>query len=448
MAAPAAPVAPVPSVPHSSIQGLRALRRDPIALMERAAAMGDVVRVPMPRLRVFQVSHPDLAWDVLSIGNRDFVKSPTLQNARMVLGDGLLTSEGELHHRQRRLIQPMFHHARIAGYGEAMVEEAVRTAERLQPGPLDVHEAMMRLTLAVVGRTIFATDIESDDAGEVASALDEVLSQFGRQFSPMLPITRHLPLPATRRFDRAVAVFDRMIERMIAERRAAATRDDDLLSLLLEAQEDGVGMSDRQVRDEAVTLFLAGHETTSNALTWTWWLLSGHPEAEGGLHAELDAVLGGRPPTVADLTNLPYTEAVVAESMRLRPPAWAIARQAVRDHDLGPAVLPERSVAIVSPWILHHDPRWWPEAGSFRPERWLAEDPDRPRHAYLPFGAGRRMCIGEGFAWMEARLLLATLAQRWRFRLDPTARVALQPVITLRPRYGMAMDAVPRRAPG
>ncbi len=409
--------------------------------------MGDVVRVPLPRLRVFQVSDPDLAWDVLSTGNRDFVKSPTLQNAKMVLGEGLLTSEGELHRRQRRLIQPMFHHARIAGYGEAMVEEAQRTAERLRPGPLDVHATMMRLTLAVVGRTIFATDVGSEDARDVAAALDEVLSQFGRQFSPLLPITRRLPLPATRRFDRAVAVFDRMIERKIAERRAAGAQGDDLLSLLLTAQEDGEGMGDRQVRDEAVTLFLAGHETTSNALTWTWWLLSGNPDAEARLHAELDAVLGGRPLTVADLPDLPYTEAVVAESMRLRPPAWAIARQAVRDHDLGVGtILPARSVAIVSPWILHHDPRWWPEAGAFRPERWLPEDPDRPRHAYLPFGAGPRMCIGEGFAWMEARLLLATLAQRWRFELDPAARVALQPVITLRPRYGMAMTAVSRGA--
>jgi cytochrome P450 len=433
-------------MPMSAIAGLRALRRDPIGLMERAAAMGDVVRLPMPRLRVFQVSHPDLAWDVLSTGNRDFTKSPTLRNAKLVLGEGLLTSEGELHRRQRRLIQPLFHHARIAGYGEAMVAEAMRVADRLAPGPLDVHAAMGRLTLAVVGRTIFATDVESADARDVATALDEVLSQFGRQFSLFLPITRRLPLPATRRFDRAVATFDRMIAGMIAERRATGAGGDDLLSLLLSAQEEGAGMSDRQVRDEALTLFLAGHETTSNALTWTWWLLSCHPEVERRLHAELDAVLGGRPPAVADLPALPYTEAVVAESMRLRPPAWAISRQAVRDHDLGATCLPARSVAVVSPWVLHHDPRWWSQAEAFQPERWLREDPQRPRHAYLPFGAGPRMCIGEGFAWMEARLLVAALAQRWRFELDPSARVELQPVITLRPRHGMPMRAVPRRA--
>jgi cytochrome P450 len=447
MAAPSLASAPTPRMPLSAIAGLRALRSDPIGLMERAAGMGDVVRVPMPRLRVFQVSHPDLAWDVLSTGNRDFVKSPTLRNAKLVLGEGLLTSEGELHRRQRRLIQPLFHHGRIAGYADAMVAEAVRVADRLAPGPLDVHAAMGRLTLAVVGRTIFATDVESADARDVAAALDEVLAQFGRQFSLFLPITRRLPLPATRRFDRAVAVFDRMIEGMIAQRRASDVHGDDLLSLLLGAQEDGAGMSDRQVRDEALTLFLAGHETTSNALTWTWWLLSRHPQAEARLHGELDTVLGGRPPGAADLPDLPYTEAVLAESMRLRPPAWAISRQAVRAHELGTTRLPARSVAVVSPWVLHHDPRWWPQADAFRPERWLREDPERPRHAYLPFGAGPRMCIGEGFARMEARLLIATLAQRWRFELEPSARVELQPVITLRPRHGMAMRAVPRRAP-
>jgi cytochrome P450 len=191
-------------------------------------------------------------------------------------------------------------------------------------------------------------------------------------------------------------------------------------------------------------LFLAGHETTSNALTWTWWWLSQHPEVQARLHGEIDNALSDRPPSPEDLSNLPYTEAVIAESMRLRPPAWAIARQAVRDHDLGGVTLPTRSVAVVSPWILHHDPRWWRDAEAFRPERWLDDDLGRPRHAYLPFGGGPRMCIGEGFAWMEARLLMVVLAQRWRFELDPEARVAMQPVITLRPRYGMAMRAVAR----
>ncbi len=424
---------------------LRRLRRDPIGLLEDAAALGDVVRIPMPRVRVLLVNRPELAWDVLSTGHRDFVKSPTLQNAKRVLGNGLLTSEGEFHHRQRRLIQPIFRHDRIDGYGTLMVAEAERAVERLRAGAtVDMHQEMMRLTLAIVGRTLFDTDLEARQARDVGQALTEVLSQFDRQFSPWLPLTERLPLPSTRRFNRAVGVFDREIYGLIAQRRLGGLHGADLLSLLLGAQEEGVGMDDVQVRDEAVTLFLAGHETTSNALTWTWWLLSRYPDEAADLHRELDAVLGGRAPTVADLDDLPLTRAVIAESMRLRPPAWAIGRQSVRDRSIGGVHVPAGSVVVVSPWLLHHDERWWPEAATFRPRRWLHEDPERPRHAFLAFGGGPRMCIGEGFAWMEARLLLATIAQGWRFRLDPAARVALQPVITLRPRFGMPMVAEPR----
>ncbi len=435
-----------PALDVSAIAALRRLRRDPIGLLESAAALGDLVRVPMPRVRVYVVNDPALGWEILSTGHRDFEKSPTLKNAKMVLGEGLLTAEGELHRHQRRLIQPLFHHARVSGWAGLMVAEAERAAGRIPAGrPVDVHERMAALTLAIVGRTVFDTDIEADDAAQVAAALREVLSQFDRQFSPWLPLTAKLPIPATRRFNRAVAVFDRMVYAMIEQRhRAGATRDD-LLSLLLAAKEGGVGMADTQVRDEAVTLFLAGHETTSNALTWTWWLLSQHPEVEARLHAELDAVLAGRLPTAADLERLPYTGAVASESMRLRPPAWAIGRQTTVDRDLGGIRMRRGSVVIVSPWLLHHDARWWPQPGAFRPERWLRDDPDRPRHAFLPFGGGPRMCIGEGFAWMEVRLLLATLAQRWSFRLDPSARVELQPVITLRPRYGMMMRGTPTR---
>jgi cytochrome P450 len=436
-----------PALNRRPLSALRTLRRDPIALLESAAALGDVVRIPIPRVTVWLVNEPAVIWDVLSSGNRDFRKSPTLQNAKRVLGDGLLTAEGELHRRQRHLIQPIFHHDRIVAYGRDMVREAERTAERLRPGVVvDVHAEMARLTLAIVGRTIFDADLEARDAAEVAGALDEVLSQFGRQFSPWLPLTERLPIPSTRRFRRAVGVFDRTVYGLIRDRSDDARRGGDLLSLLLAAKEEGIGMSEEQVRDEAVTLFLAGHETTSAALTWTWWLLSHHPAAEARLHDELERVLADRSPTVSDLDRLPYTGAVLSESVRLRPPAWAIGRQAVVDHDLGGWTLPAGGVAVVSPWLLHHDARWWPDPGDFRPDRWLDPDPSRPRHAFIPFGGGPRMCIGEGFAWMEARLLIATLARRWRFELDATARVAMQPVITLRPRYGMAMRAVPRRA--
>ena len=438
----------VPELGLSRLSALRALRREPIALLEHAASLGDVVHASLPRVEVFVVNHPDLVWDVMATGNRDFRKSPAAQNIRRVLGDGLLTSEGDLHRQQRRLIQPIFHHDRIDAYGDAMVAQTERVADELvDDAALDMHQLMAALTLDIVARTLFAADVGGRDADAVARALREILSQFGRQFSPWFPITQRLPLPATRRFDRSVAVFDRLVYSLIASRRRTGATGDDVLSLLLAAQEHGEGMTDRQVRDEAITLFLAGHETTSNALTWTWWLLSGHPEAEERLHAELDQTLDrGAPPTAADLARLPFTTAILSESMRLRPPAWAIGRQAVADHDLGGVRLSVGSVAVVSPWLLHHDPRWWSEPNAFRPERWLLPDADRPRHAYMPFGGGPRLCVGEGFAWMEAGLLLATLARRWRFTLEPSARVELQPVVTLRPRHGMPMRAWRRGA--
>jgi cytochrome P450 len=428
-----------PALDISRASALRLLRRDPIRLIERAARVADVVAIPMPRVRLTLVNHPDLVWDVLSSGDRDFRKSPALRNARRVLGDGLLTSEGDLHRRQRRLIQPIFHHERIAGYADAIVRAADRAADELKPGTtVDLHEAMTELTLAIVARALFGADLARDDVAAVGAAMREVLSQFDRQFSPWFPITARLPLPSTRRFARSVGVFDEVIGRMIARRRREPAGED-LLSLLLAADEDGRRMDDRQVRDEAITLFLAGHETTSNALTWTWWLLSEHPDAELRLRAELDAELGG-PATVADLPRLPVLDAVLSESIRLRPPAWLIGREAVAEHRFGDADVHRGDVALVSPWLLHHDERWWPDAGSFRPERWLEPDASRPRHAYIPFGGGSRMCLGEGFAEMETRLVLATIARRHRFRLAPTARVAMQPVITLRPRFGMPME--------
>ena len=430
----------VPSLNVSRTEALRLLRRDPITLIERAAAVGDVVRIPVPRVRLTLVNRPDLVWDVLSTGDRDFGKSPTLQNAKRVLGEGLLTSEGDIHRRQRRLIQPIFHHGRVDASGATVVKEAERLAASLTPGQvLDVHEAMGRLTLTIVARAVFGSDLTAADVDDVGAAMREVLSQFDRQFSPWFPVTARLPLPSTRRFERAVRVFDRTVQAMIDRHRAPEGASDDLLSLLLAAEEGGARMNDRQIRDEAVTLFLAGHETTANALTWTWWLLSQHPEADRRMRAELETILAGRSPTPADLARLPSVEAVVSESVRLRPPAWLIGRQAVATHEIAGHPLEPGDVVVVSPWLLHHDERWWPDAAAFRPERWITEDPARPRHAFIPFGGGSRMCIGEGFAWMEARLALATIAQRVRFTLDPGARVAMHPVITLRPRYGMTM---------
>ncbi len=366
----------------------------------------------------------------------------------MLLGESLLTSEGETHRRQRRLIQPMFHHERIATYAEPMVRRAEDAAARWTDGAeLDVHAEMAALTLAIVGETLFGADVDEERSATVRRALTDTLAMFDRVYSPVFRVLARLPTPTMRRYRRIEADLDRVIDELIAERRATGASGGDLLSLLLRAQEDGAGMADEQVRDEALTLFLAGHETTANALAWTWWLLSEHPDVEARLHAELERALGGRSPTAADLERLGYARMVLSESIRLRPPAWAIGRRAIRDVRIGETDVPAGSIVVVAPWLLHHDARWWPEPEAFRPERWTpSESAGRPRGAFVPFGGGPRVCVGEPFAWMEGVLLLSTIAQRWRFRLVPGRAVEAQPVVTLRPRNGLPMRAE-RRGP-
>jgi cytochrome P450 len=405
------------------------------------ASYGDLAYLRLPGTDAYLINRPDLVWDVFVTGSRDFGKGPTIQAAKLLLGESVLTSEEPLHMRQRRLVNPIFHHDRIQTYAAAMVEHASRRSETWRDGEVrDIHREMAMLTLAVVASTVFATDVSAGDSAVVTGALTDILAMMERIYSPLFRLTIHLPLPTTRRFERRKAELDAVVLRMIAERRAAGAGGKDVLSLLLRAQEDGVGMSDEQVRNEALTLFLAGHETTANALTWTWWLLSEHPEAEERLHAELDAVLGDRPPTGADLARLPFAEAVLSESIRLRPPAWAIGRIALAEHEVGGYRVGAGSVVVVSPFLLHHDARWFAEPEAFRPERWLTgETEGRPRGAFLPFGTGPRQCLGEGFAWTEARLVLATLARRWRLRLVPGHPVVPQPSVTLRPKHGMVM---------
>ena len=433
----------------SRLAALRAFRDDPIALLERLATYGDVVRVDVPGSAAYLLNHPDLVRDVLVTGHRSFHKGPTIRAAKLLLGESLLTSEDETHLRQRRLIQPMFHHERIATYGASMVGFAERAADRWAEGEeIDVQAEMAALTLAVVGDTLFGTDVDEERSATVRRALTDTLGMFDRVYSPLFRLLVRLPSPTMRRYRRVESDLNRVIAEMIAERRAAGATGDDLLSLLLRAREDGAGMTDEQVRDEALTLFLAGHETTAIALTWTWWLLSRNPEAEERLHAELDEALSDRSPSVEDLPNLPYTQAVISESIRLRPPAWAIGRTATEEHRVEGYAIGAGSVVVVSPWLLHHDPRWWPEPQAFRPERWLREDPDRPRFAFIPFGGGPRVCIGEPFARLEAAMLLATIARRWRFASPSDREPALQAVITLRPRGGLPMVPVSRRAAG
>jgi cytochrome P450 len=433
-----------PGPPLGPVATIRAFRRDPIGLLERAAAFGDVAHLRTPRHPTFVLNHPDLVWDVLVTDNRSFHKGPTIEAARRVLGDGLLSSEGEYHRRQRRLIQPLFQPSRLGGYVPVMLDRTDRTIERWRDGDLiDIHAEMSRLTLSIVVATLFGSDLTEREASAVSAALTEVLAQYPRSFSPFLRLTERLPLPANRRFARATLVFDGIVYGLIERRRADGADGDDLLSRLIRAHDEDGAMTAAQVRDEAVTLFLAGHETTSNALSWAWWLLARAPEAEVRLQAEADAVeLHGAPDSAVD--RLPFARAVLDESMRRYPPAWAIGRRSTEPHRAGGYELPAGAVTIVSPWLLHHDPRWWKEPDAFAPERWLEPDPDRPHAAFLPFGAGPRMCVGEPFARLEAVLLLTRIARRWRFEADPGVEVGLQPAITLRPRGGMRMRALER----
>jgi len=438
------PVRGTPPGPKRRFPGdlLLRFRKDLLGFAEAATAgEQDVVAFDLAGTRWAIVNHPDLIRDILVTHQRSFVKGRALERAKRVVGNGLLTSEGELHLRQRRLAQPAFHRDRIVAYAEQMVRYAAAAGESWRDGAtVDMHEEMMHLTLAVVSKTLFDADMESQ-SDEIGDAVTAILESFALVMLPFPGVMERLPLPFARRFRKARARLDQTIYKLIADRRASGEDRGDLLSMLLQATDaegDGTGMSDKQLRDEALTIFLAGHETTANNLTWTWYLLSQHPEVEAKLHAELDAL--GAEPTMADLARLPYTRMVVQESMRLYPPAYAIGRRALEDYECGDYVLREGTIVLVLPWLQQRDPRWWPNPERFDPERWSPEqNADRPKFSYFPFGAGTRICIGEQFAWTEAILMLATLAQRWRASLVPGHPVVLQPMITLRPKHGMRM---------
>jgi cytochrome P450 len=465
--------------------------RDPLAFLTRCAReYGDFVSLQFGLRRGFLLSHPDLIEEVLVTQHRNFVKGAAVRRLR-VIGNGLVSSEGELWRRQRRLMQPAFHRRRIAAYGESMVT----LTERMLDGPTvplgapaaarstspsaagqgpagatggwrdgevrDVLPEMMSLTMAIVTRTLFGADVPAAAQG-IGPALTEIGEHFNsRLYSLLYWLPDWVPTPANVRVGRAIRRLDAVIYALIDRGRAAAagerngSESDDLLSLLLHAQdEDGSRMTDRQLRDEVMTLFLAGHDTTSLALSWTWHLLSQSPQAEARLHAELAEVLGGRAPTVADLPRLPYAEHVITEALRLYPPAWALGREALADCDIGGRRVPRGAHLTISPWVLHRDPRFFDEPEVFRPERWAdspaesggpTEDSRQrlakrlPRFAFFPFGGGPRVCIGNAFAMMEAVLVLATIAQRFHLTALPGHPVVPRPYVTLRPESGIKM---------
>ena len=422
--------------------------RDPIAFFcNLARTYGDIVSYRMGGEQMCFVNDPQHVKDILVTHNKSFMKGRGLQRAKRILGEGLLTSEGAMHLRQRRLIQPAFHRDRIAVYGATMVAYADRMRSGWSDGAtLDIAREMNRLTLSIVGKTLFDADVESH-AIAVGEALTGVMDTFWMMMLPFADVIERLPVPKLRRARMARVRLDAIIYRMIADRRASGRDHGDLLSMLLAAQDedDGGVMTDQQVRDEAMTIFLAGHETTANALTWLWYLLSGAPDVEAHVHAEIDRVLQGRLPSLADVPSLPYIERVVTESMRLYPPAWIIGRRALTDYAVGGYIVPARSIIIVSPYVLQRDARYYAEPERFAPGRWTPEfRAGLPKFAYFPFGGGPRQCIGESFAWMELVLLVATIAQQWRLRLVPGHPVVPQPLVTLRTKHGMRMSVAKR----
>jgi cytochrome P450 len=403
---------------------------------------GDLVQFRLANFHIYVVAHPDGIKHVLQDNHRNYRKSVDYKILARLLGQGLVTSEGELWLGQRRLMQPMFHRQKVAAFGAMMSDCALQMVEQWRGlaerrEVFDVAPEMMRLTLQIVGRALLTMDLtaQADVIGRNMTIANEHFGQAG--LDSFLP---WIPTPANIRFRRAVANLRQIVLKIIADRRREGRDYGDLLSMLLMVrdEETGESMNDEQLRDEVLTLILAGHETTATALSWTWYLLSQHPEVESKLHTELDTVLGGRTPATNDLPSLNYTGMVIDEAMRLYPPVWAIGREAIEDDEIMGYRIAKGSNVMSSQWLAHRHPAFWENPTGFDPERFSAERAaGRPRYAYFPFGGGPRMCIGNAFALTEAQLVLATVAQRYRLRLAPDHPIALQPLITLRPLYGV-----------
>jgi cytochrome P450 len=444
---PGLPPGPGPSLRNLIVYGPG---KDPLAFFSGLAhTYGDVSHVRLAYEHLYLLNAPPLVKDLLVTNQKSFVKGRGLESAKRLLGNGLLTSEGETHLRQRRLVQPAFHRDRIASYASTMTDVAQRARCGWREGDiLDIAQEMMRLTLAVVGRTLFGAELESF-ALRVAQAVKTMADAFWLATLPFFDTLESLPIQPFRRIRRARIELDEIVYALIADRRRSPRDRGDLLSMLLTAQDedDGLRMTDQQFRDEAMTLFLAGHETTSNALAWTWYLLSRAPGVEARLHEEIDRVLRGRRPSPDDLPALPFVDQVITESMRLYPPAWIIGRRAIEDYRVGDYLVPSRSIVVVSPYVLQRDPRFFADPLAFKPERWTpAFKAALPPFAYFPFGGGTRRCIGESFAWMELGLIVATIAQQWRFERLPDHEPVPQPGVTLRMKHGLKMTARRRSA--
>ena len=440
--------APLPPGPKGSlIMGvMRDFNRDTLGFVTRCRDYGDVVRTRFLYVHAYFLYNPADIESLLVTNAKSYRKARSLRSPFFyrLVGNGLVTSEGDFWRRQRRLAQPAFHRQRISSYGDVMVQYGERAIAGWKLGEhRDLARDMTRLTLEVVVKTLFNSDV-SNDADHVGDILSQLVKPFASQATLKWILDNRLPTPGHRRYFNLVSEIDSIVFRMIAERRASGYDEGDLLSMLLQAQdEDGSQMTDAQLRDEVMTLFLAGHETTALSLSWSWYLLATHPEAEKKFHGELLEVLGGRAPTVADLPQLKFTEMIAKETMRLYPPAYAVGREAVEDTEIGGYHVPKGTQLFAFQWVTQRDPRYFDEPDSFRPERW-ANGEASPKYAYFPFGAGPRQCIGNYFAMMEIVLLLATIGQKFRFALEPEHKVEVLPVLSLRPKNGIKVIVEPR----
>lgn len=490
-----------PPGPSSVLPGklLRHFIDDPISMLtQMAQEYGEISHFKFGRQHVYLVNNPEYIERILIRDHKKFIKSRGLQVSKRILGDGLVTSEGEYHDRQRRLIQPAFHPDRIRSYGNMMVDYAERLSQEWKDGEIvDIHGEMMHITSAIIAKSVLGSDIIGAESDKVNRALLTSMQYLNRMLMPFGELIEKMPLlPVNKNFREAKNTLDSIVYRMIKEHRdrtilsrkevkeqdadiLSGRRPYDLLYALIEAQdpEEGVAtsagpMTDTQLRDEVMTIFLAGHETTANALTWTFYLLSQNPDVENRLYSELCSVLGKeeagededgkareensnrnsaplgtRPPTITDVPRLEYTERVFRESMRLFPPAWTLGRQVMEDYLIDKYTIPRGSIVLMSQYVMHHNPRYYSNPDAFEPDRWTKEFKSTlPRFSYFPFGGGIRGCVGEPFAWMEGILVLATLCRKWRMHHDMTHRVELKPLITLRPKYGMRMKLEKRKA--
>ena len=443
---------------------------EPIPLFEHLHnTFGRIAHYRFMGTTIVFVNDPDWINEILVTQSSSFVRERTLKRMKILLGEGLITSDDPIHLQQRRIIAPAFHRQRISGYADQIVSSAASTADSWSASqPINIADEMMQLSLHIVARTLFDSEVTAD----VLAVRDEVNTIMGLYnflvAFPRLESVLHLPIPGVIKFRRSRARLDSVVEKMIASRRTLTRTQleqrGDLLSMLMSARYEeseptttqevsetkssaraASTMTDTQVRDEVLTIFLAGYETVANALTWTWYLLSQNPEAANKMYAEVDQVLGTSTATVETFPRLKYTEQVFAESMRLYPPAWAMGRQSTKPIELGPYRFPPDTHFFFSQYIMHRSPEYWPDPLTFRPERHTPEArADRPRFTYFPFGGGRRQCIGEGFAWMEGVLSLATIAQRWRLHFLPEYPIIPQAKITLRPKHPLMMRPEPR----